>query len=182
MPSRDARSQDAIHFLRERLHHVAGSQPSLYMRHRNLLVESPDRARQRGCGVALHQDQVRMLGLQNGLDRGQNVRREAGQRLARPHQIEIVVGRYGKGRENLVQHVAMLRRHADFHREFIWPRAQPVNQRTQLDALRARSEDAENADHRRRTFTRVGRHKVPGGTKNTAIGSVRFRKKPLGTR
>ena len=125
------------------------------------------------------------------------MRREAGQRLARLHQIEIVVGGDGKGRQHLVQHVAVLRRDADFHREFIRLRAQPVNQRTKLDALRARSENAEDADHRRRTFTRVGRHNVSGGTTNTATASsdarfmarkvlageeTRFRKKPLGTR
>jgi hypothetical protein len=53
------------------------------MRHGNLLVESPDRSRQRSGRVALNHDQVRMLGFHDGFDRGQNVRREAGQRLAR---------------------------------------------------------------------------------------------------
>ena len=138
-----------------------------------------------------------MLAFHDGFDRRQNARGEAGQRLAPLHQIQIVLGCEGKGRQDLVQHVAVLRRHAYFHREFVWPRPQPVNQRTKLDALRARSEDAENADHRRRTFTRVGRHKVSGGTTNTPMASsdarfmarnvlageeTRFRKKSLGTR
>jgi hypothetical protein len=84
-------------------------------------------------------------------------------------------GRRGKGREHLVRHVAALRRRG------LLPRIH----------LAARNR---GPDHRRRTFTRVGRPKVSGGTTNTKMASsdamfmakkllageeIRFRKKPF---
>jgi len=60
------------------------------------------------------------------------------------HQIEVVIGLDAERRERLIEHVAMLRgdAHAGVH---AGNAAQPVDDGSELDGLRAGAEDSEDA-------------------------------------
>lgn len=63
------------------------------------------------------------------------------QRLARQHEIEIVIRRDLKGLKNLIQHLAVLRGDAHLHVKFAGALAQATNHRAELDRLRPGTED-----------------------------------------
>ena len=75
-------------------------------------------------------------------------RRDAGRRLSRHHQVEVDVGREVEHLEDLVEHAAVLRGHADQALEAIGRRPEGAHHRRHLDRLRPRAEDAQDANHR----------------------------------
>ena len=145
---RDARREYAVHFLRERLPQVARAQPSFNVRDRHAAIKRAQRRGEGGVRVALHHNQVRPLGVQNRFDAAQNPRRDAAQRLARLHQVEIEIRTDSEGFQHRVQHVAVLGRDTDSHLEVVRLRAQPFDQRAELDGLRPRPENKKNPAQR----------------------------------
>src|ERR1700724_2014891 len=81
----------AVHFFGEGLRQIAGAQSSLHMPDRNSPVKSSQGATESGGGVSLDEYQVRLLLLQNRLERGQDSGARLGESLAREHQIEVVI-------------------------------------------------------------------------------------------
>ena len=145
MPCREAGGQHTVHFFREGLRHVSGSQTGLDVGHRNFTVESRQRSGERGGGIALDHDQVGPFGFEHRFERGQDARRESGERLARLHQVEVVIRRDGEGFEGVVEHLAVLRRDADLDRELRRPQAQVAHQWTKLNGFRPGAEDGQDA-------------------------------------
>ena len=120
---------------------VSGAQPGLHVGDRDALVEGRQTAGKRRDRVALDGDQIRALGGEDRLEPGERLDRDVGQRLRRPHDVEIVVGRDVESGQHLVEHGAMLRGH--HHPGFdVRPMLrQPGDERRHLDRLGARPED-----------------------------------------
>jgi len=104
----EPRREQPVHFLRERLVDIESSQPRLDVPHGDALVERRQGAAERGGRVALHQDHIRLLGVQNRFHAREDARRRLKQRLAGEHDVEIIIGVDVEGGQHLVQHLAML--------------------------------------------------------------------------
>ena len=113
------------------------------MPHRHVLVECRQGSGERGGGVALHQQHLRLFGLDHRFEGYQDARRDLRQRLPGLHQVQVVIRRHIECRQHLIQHRAMLRRHTDAH---LKPRALPQVQqhRAELDGFGPRAEDKED--------------------------------------
>ena len=105
--------QQAIHLLRKRLREIARAQSCIHMAYRNAVVEGGQGRGQRGGRITLYQYAVRCLRLQDRFKRFQDTRGERGKRLVGTHRVEIMVGCYLEGRQHLIEHIAVLGRHAD---------------------------------------------------------------------
>ena len=105
----------AVHFFGEWLREVAGAQSSFYMAHWHVLVEGRHGAGERGGGIALHEQHVRLSGFNYRLEGCQDARRDLRECLPGLHQVQVVVRRHIEGGQYLVQHRAVLRGHADTH-------------------------------------------------------------------
>ena len=141
---RELRRQHAAHLLRKRLPEIAGAQPGLDMRHRHAAIERAQRAAKSSGGVALHHHQVRRFFRQHRVERRHNARRRFGQRLPRPHHVQIVVRSNRERLQRLIEQAAMLRRHNDASFEFVGDFQKPARHRRQLDRLGARAQDDRN--------------------------------------
>ena len=75
---------------------------------------------------------------------GEDARRGLGQGLPRPHHVQVVLRLHLKGRQHLVEHAAMLPRHAGLNRELLRPAAHVEQHRTEFDRFRTRAEDEEH--------------------------------------
>ena len=137
----EARGHHPVHLFRKRLRQIAGAQSGLDVSHGNVLVEGRQRARQRGGGIALHQDHVGPFGRQDGLQLREDARGGLRQRLSRLHHVQVVIRRHLERRQHLVQHAAMLRRHAGLHRKLAGPLPHVQQHRAEFDRFRARAED-----------------------------------------
>ena len=122
---------------------VAGAQPRFHMAHRHLLVKGGQRGRQRGGGVAVHQDHVRLLGTDHVAQAEQNAGGDVVEILARRHDVQIVVRRDLEQRQHLIQHLAVLGGHAHPAVE-AGGGAQGFHHWRHFDGLRAGAEDTEN--------------------------------------
>ena len=120
---------------------VVRAQARLHMAHGNLKVEACKRCREAGRGVAVDQDHVGSLVLEDCLELEKHVTRHVKQRLARLHNRQVVVGIYVEDAQYLVKHLAVLARHGHDGLELILARLQLVHERAHLDCLRAGAED-----------------------------------------
>lgn len=127
----------AVELLRPGAVDVVRAQARLHMAHGNLKVEARERRGEAGRGVAVDQDHVGPLVLEDRLELDQHVE----QRLARLHDRQVVVGNYVKDAQYLVKHLAVLARHGHDGLELILARLQLVDERAHLDGLRAGAED-----------------------------------------
>ena len=84
-------------------------------------VEGGQRGGEGGGGIALDDDQVRARGFEQRIERGENAGGEGGERLARAHEVEIVIRLDGESFERVVEHLAVLRGDANFYRKSIRP-------------------------------------------------------------
>ena len=109
----------AVHLFGKRLRKVAGAQSGFHMAHRHVLVEGRQRAGERGGGIALHEQHVRLLGLDYRLERRQDARGDLGERLPGLHQVQVVIGRDFEGGQHLIEHGAVLCGDADAHLETV---------------------------------------------------------------
>ena len=101
----------------------------------NAGIERRQRAAERGGGIALHQHDAGLLGIQDGFERRQNPGSGLEQGLAGQHQIQIVIGPDVEYRQHLVEHVTMLTGDAHPGLKLRRPGAQVQENRTELDRL-----------------------------------------------
>ena len=128
---------------------VVRAQARLYVAHRDLQVEARERGGKAGRGVAVDQDHIGLLVLEDGLELEQNVACHVEQRLARLHDGQVVVGSHTEDAQHLVEHLAVLTRHSHDGLELLLARLQLVDERAHLDCLRARAEDEHDFFHYR---------------------------------
>jgi hypothetical protein len=95
--------------------------------------------------VALHQDPFGLLGFQDLVEGSQHAGRERARRLVGPHQIQVDVGVDLEEAQDLIQHLAMLSRRAEPHREALGLRPKPADHRRHLDRLGTCSDDEQNS-------------------------------------
>ena len=131
----------AVELLRPGAVDIARAQARLDVAHGDLQVETCERSGEAGRGVAVDQDNVGPLVLEDGLELQQHVARHVEQRLARLHDRQVMVGSHVEDTQHLVEHLAVLARHGHDGLELISARLQLVDERTHLDCLRAGAED-----------------------------------------
>lgn len=131
----------AVELLRPGAVDVVRAQAGLHMPHGDLQVEARERGGEAGRGVAVDQDDVGLLVLEDGLELDQYVARHVEQRLARLHDRQVVVGSHVEDAQHLVEHLAVLARHGHDGLELIRTRLELVDERAHLDGLRAGTED-----------------------------------------
>ena len=131
----------AVELLRPGAVDVVRAQAGLDMPHGDLQVEAGERRGEAGRGVAVDQDDVGLLVLEDGLELDKYVARHVEQRLARLHDRQIVVGSHVEDAQHLVEHLAVLARHGHDGLELILLRLQLIDERAHLDGLRAGAED-----------------------------------------
>lgn len=131
----------AVELLRPGAVDVVRAQAGLDVAHGNLKVKARERRGEAGRGVAVDQDHVGRLVLEDGLELEQHVARHVEQRLARLHDRQVVVGSHIEDAQNLVQHLAVLAGHGHDGLELIRTRLELVGERAHLDCLRAGAED-----------------------------------------
>lgn len=121
----------------------------LDMAHGDLQVEARQCRGEAGRGVAVDQDHVGPLVLEDRLELEQHVARHVEQRLARLHDGQVVVRRHVEDAKHLVEHLAVLARHGHDGLELLLARLQLVDERAHLDCLRAGAEDEHDFFHYR---------------------------------
>ncbi|SIT42349.1 hypothetical protein BN2475_350048 [Paraburkholderia ribeironis] len=109
VPARQAPGEDAVHFLREWIAHVVRAQAGFHVTDRNIVVERHQRSGQHARRVALHQHCGGCSVAQDIVDRSNQARSEASERLVGTHQIQIMVGLDAKYRKHLIEHFTVLR-------------------------------------------------------------------------
>lgn len=128
---------------------VVRAQARLDVPHGDLQVEARERSGEAGRGVAVDQDDVGLLVLEDGFELEQHIARHVEQRLARLHDRQIVVGSHTEDVQHLVEHLAVLARHGHDGLELLLARLQFVDERAHLDCLRAGAEDEHDFFHYR---------------------------------
>lgn len=128
---------------------VVRAQACLHMAHGNLKVEACKRCGEAGRGVAVDQDHVGPLVLEDRLELEQHVACNVEQRLARLHDGQVVVRHDLEHAQYLVEHLAVLARHGHDGLELLLARLQLVDERAHLDCLRAGAEDEHDFFHYR---------------------------------
>ena len=131
----------AVELLRPGTVDVVRAQPRLDVAHGDLKVEAREGRRKAGRGVAVNQNHVGFLVLEDGPELEQHVARDVEQRLAGLHDRQVVVGSHAEDAQHLVEHLAVLARHGDDCLELIRACLQLVDERAHLDRLRAGAED-----------------------------------------
>ena len=131
----------AVELLRPGTVDVVRAKARLDMAHGDLQVEARQCRGEAGRGVAVDQDDVGPLVLENGLELDQHVARHVEQRLARLHDRQVVVGSHVENSKDLVEHLAVLACHCHDGLELISARPKLVDKRAHLDGLRAGAED-----------------------------------------
>lgn len=131
----------AVELLRPGAVDVVRAQAGLYVSHGDLQVEAGQCRGEAGRGVAVDQDHVGLLVLEDRLEFEQHVARHVEQRLARLHDGQVVVGSHVEDAQHLVEHLAVLAGHGHDGLELISPCLQLVDERAHLDSLRAGAED-----------------------------------------
>lgn len=139
----------AVELLRPGAVDVVRAQARLHMPHGDLQVEARERRGEAGRGVAVDQDDVGLLVLEDRLELEQYVARHVEQRLARLHDRQVVVGSHTEDAQHLVEHLAVLARHSHDGLKLLLARLQLVDERAHLDCLRAGAEDEHDFFHYR---------------------------------
>lgn len=139
----------AVELLRPGAVDVVRTQAGLDMPHGDLQVEARERSGEAGRGIAVDQDDVGFLVLEDGLELEQYVARHVEQRLAGLHDRQVVVGRHVEDAQHLVEHLAVLACHGNDGLELLLARLQLVDERAHLDCLRAGAEDEHDFFHYR---------------------------------
>ncbi len=132
----------------KRLIAVTGAESGFDVTGGNALEIGGERGGKAGHRVALHQQHVGANLPEQRRQPFQHPGGDFGRRLRGGHQVQVVIGLEAEDLQHLVQHGAMLGRHADDALETIRRVLQGLHHRRHLDGLRASPEDAENPDHR----------------------------------
>ena len=113
------------------------------MAYRHLFIKGSQAGRHGGGGVAMHQQQVVALALQDAAQAQQNMAGDVGQVLPRLHDVEVVVGLDAKQIKHLVKHLPMLRCDANL-RLNAGRVCQSVDDRRHFDGLGAGTKNSED--------------------------------------
>ena len=134
----------AVHFLRPWVVQIARAQARLNMADRNFAIIGGNRARHHRGRVALDDHPIGLLLVQNLANLNQSASGQRIERLAGRHQIEIMVRGDARKRQHLIEHFAMLSRHANaaFKARI---GLQCVHKREQLNRLWPSAENCQNA-------------------------------------
>ena len=138
----------AVELLRPGAVDVVRAQASLDVAHGDLQVEAGKRRSEAGRCVAVDQDDVGLLVLEDRLELEQYVARHVEQRLARLHDRQVVVWDHAEDAQHLVEHLAVLAGHSHDGLELIPARLQLVGERAHLDGLRSGAEDEHHFLHK----------------------------------
>ena len=139
----------AVELLRPGAVDVVRAQARLHMPHGDLQVKARERRGEAGRGVAVDQDDVGLLVLEDRLELEQYVARHVEQRLARLHDRQVVVGSHTEDAQHLVEHLAVLARHGHDGLKLLLARLQLIDEWAHLDCLRAGAEDEHDFFHYR---------------------------------
>ena len=131
----------AVELLRPWAVNVMRAKARLDVAHGDLQVEARERRGEAGRGVPVDQDHVGPLALEDCLELEQHVTRHVEQRLARPHDRQVVVGSHVEDAQHLVEHLAVLARHGHDGLELFRACLKLVDERAHLDGLRTGAED-----------------------------------------
>ena len=131
----------AVELLRPGAVDVVRAQARLDVAHGDRQVEARECRGKTGRGVAVDQNHVGPLVLEDRLELEQDIARHVEQRLARLHDGQVVVGSHIEDAQHLVEHLAMLASHGHDGLELIRTRLELVDERAHLDGLRAGAED-----------------------------------------
>lgn len=126
---------------------VVRAQARLYVAHRDLQVEACECGGKAGRGVAVNQDHVGPLVLEDGPELEQHVARNVEQSLSRLHDGQVVGGFDVEHAKHLVQHLTVLTGDRHNRVELVGARPQLVHERAHLNGLRASAEDEHNFFH-----------------------------------
>ncbi len=140
MKGGEAAGENAVHLLGEGLEHVVGAEAGFHMGDGDVMVKGGEGAAERAGGVALDDDQIGLLGRQDGFEAGEDARGGLGQRLAGAHEIEVMIRVDLKGGQDLIEHLPVLRGDADTGLD-LRRGGEAMNERAKLDRLRAGAED-----------------------------------------
>ena len=144
MKGRDLGEEPAVGFLREGIQKIVGAQTGLHMTNRDLLVKRSQTSGKRRGGVALHQDQLRWIGLKVFPQPLQRSTGDMCQGLTGGHQIEILIRLEMEQIHHLAHHFAVLTGQDDTGLQCITGLKRP-DDRSQLDRLRTRSQNDRDA-------------------------------------
>ena len=142
MQGGEAAGENPIHFLRERVTHVAGAQARLNVTKGNVPIKGSQCRRQYRGGVALRQDGSRAFRVEGRIERYEQAAGEIGKLLTGTHDAQVDIGLDAKKGEGFVQHFAMLhgRHHPDAR-----PGSAPQRQDywSHLDGFRTSTDDTD---------------------------------------
>lgn len=128
---------------------VVRAQAGFDVSHGNLQVKACECGGEAGRGVAVNQDHVGSLVLEDRLELEQHVTRHVEQRLARLHDRQVVVGSHVEDAQHLVEHLAVLAGHGHDGLKLIRTRLELFDERAHLDCLRAGAEDEHYFFHKK---------------------------------
>ena len=145
---RNAARHLPVHFLRPGAVEVARAQARLHMADGNLLIESCDSGGGRCCRVAMDQNHIRLDFLQDIAHAGKHPCGHVVEILALLHDVQVVIRHDLEDAQHLVQHLAVLARHAHNRLELSRILLELLYQRAHLDGLRPRAENEHYSLHR----------------------------------
>ena len=139
----DRPGQTPVHFFGVRQPRVARPQARFDVTNVNLPVKRRQRRRRAGRRIAVDEHDVGLRRCEYRLESGQHPGRDFGQRLVLGHDVEIEVRNDGKHRQQVVEHLAVLRGDADDVVDFGVLRERPHDGR-HLDGVGTRPENRHN--------------------------------------
>ncbi len=145
MQGGEAAGEDAVELFGKGLLHVAGAKAGFDMADRHARVEGGESAVERGVRVALDVDDIGTGGGEDGFHAGEDARGRGGERLARGHGVQVVIGGDAEDGEGLIQHFAVLAGDGDLDVEVRGPGPHVKDDRGELDGFRAGAENKKSS-------------------------------------
>ncbi len=165
----------AVDLFGEGLPFIAGAQAGFHVTETEPVVVSQQGSRHDRGGIALGQHPIRLDLLQNGIQAGEDRRRQIGQGLPGLHQVQVEVGLDGKQAQHLVEHLAVLGGDADQGFEPGRLR-QAIHNRRHFYGFRTGADDRKNTDGHSRT---PSNEIIISKQKNSFRGSMRKFLRPV---
>ena len=135
----DAAGDLAVHLLGPGAVDVVGAEAGLHVAHGNLLVERSEGSGGGGGGVAVDQHHIGLALLEHVAHTGEHAGGDVVQVLSLLHNVEVEVGLHLEDAQHLVQHLAVLSRHAHNRLKLLRIFLELLHQRAHLNRLRPRS-------------------------------------------